>query len=538
MATAYSRQLGKKVPQSEPLPGQVKNSAGGHSFPVDDWTRLRRFLILGSEGGSYYASERKLTLDNAACVVRCAQVDGLRVVREVVAVSDEGRAPQNDPALLALAIAVKHGQPAIDARRAAYEALPKVARIGTHLFHFVEYLKLVGQGWGRSTRRAFRKWYLARDTDKLAMQAVKYQARDGWSHRDILRLAHPKTDDAAKNAVLRWMVKGLEGEAVSTNPVVEALPSVIAAFEAAKLMTKDEDKSALCHLITGHSLPHECVPNEMKGHAEVWDAMLPHMGLTALIRNLGKMTSIGLLKPLSKATQHVVSQLGDIDLLRKARIHPLNVLTALKIYGQGHGDKGNLSWTPVQQIVDALDGAFYSAFKAVEPTGKRHMLAVDISGSMDGGRIAGGPLTPREGAAAMSLVTANVEPVWAAYGFCTRFEPLKISARSRLDDVVNYMRGLRMGGTDCAQPMVWAAQNKVEVDTFVVYTDSETWAGSVHPPVALKEYRQKMGIPAKLIVVGMVSNGFSIADPNDGGMLDVVGFDSAAPAVMADFTRD
>lgn len=35
----------------------------------------------------------------------------------------------------------------------------------------------------------------------------------------------------------------------------------------------------------------------------------------------------------------------------------------------------------------------------------------------------------------------------------------------------------------------------------------------------------------------MVSNGFSIADPNDAGMLDVVGFDTATPEVMAGFAR-
>jgi 60 kDa SS-A/Ro ribonucleoprotein len=46
-----------------------------------------------------------------------------------------------------------------------------------------------------------------------------------------------------------------------------------------------------------------------------------------------------------------------------------------------------------------------------------------------------------------------------------------------------------------------------------------------------------MGIPAKLIVAGMVSNGFSIADPYGAGMLDLVGFDLAAPTVMADFAR-
>jgi 60 kDa SS-A/Ro ribonucleoprotein len=33
----------------------------------------------------------------------------------------------------------------------------------------------------------------------------------------------------------------------------------------------------------------------------------------------------------------------------------------------------------------------------------------------------------------------------------------------------------------------------------------------------------------------MASNGFSIADPDDAGMLDVVGFDSAVPQVIADF---
>jgi len=80
-------------------------------------------------------------------------------------------------------------------------------------------------------------------------------------------------------------------------------------------------------------------------------------------------------------------------------------------------------------------------------------------------------------------------------------------------------------------------KNKMPVDVFVVYTDSETWYGGIHPAQALVEYRQKMGIDAKLIVVGMAANQFSIADPRDRGMLDVVGFDSAVPSVMADFAK-
>jgi 60 kDa SS-A/Ro ribonucleoprotein len=85
--------------------------------------------------------------------------------------------------------------------------------------------------------------------------------------------------------------------------------------------------------------------------------------------------------------------------------------------------------------------------------------------------------------------------------------------------------------------MIWAMENNVDVDTFVVYTDSETWAGNVHPAQALQQYREARGIPSKLIVVGMTSNGFTIANPDDAGMLDVVGFDTSTPLVLSDFAR-
>jgi 60 kDa SS-A/Ro ribonucleoprotein len=151
----------------------------------------------------------------------------------------------------------------------------------------------------------------------------------------------------------------------------------------------------------------------------------------------------------------------------------------------------------------------------------------------------------------MALVTAAVEDTCLIKGFTSGggrygwgrttnlegFIDLNVSPRMRLDTVVKNVSGLPFGGTDCALPMVWAEKNKVKVDAFVVYTDSETWAGSIQPCQALRKYRQSTGIDAKLIVVGMTANGFTIADPQDGGMLDVVGFDTAAPNIMSDFIR-
>ena len=85
--------------------------------------------------------------------------------------------------------------------------------------------------------------------------------------------------------------------------------------------------------------------------------------------------------------------------------------------------------------------------------------------------------------------------------------------------------------------MLYALAHDREVDVFVILTDSETWAGDIHPVHALAEYRRASGIEARLVVVGMVSNGFTIAAPHDPGMLDVVGFDTATPQLISDFAR-
>ncbi len=127
------------TPQTEPLAGkkQVKNSAGGFVFAVTPWTRLERWCVMGSEGGSYYCGERDLTRQNIDGLREALAEDGVRFVDTIVKISDEGRAPNNDPALFALALAASDKRS--DIRSYALSKLPKVARIPTHLFHFLEY---------------------------------------------------------------------------------------------------------------------------------------------------------------------------------------------------------------------------------------------------------------------------------------------------------------------------------------------------------------------------------------------------------------
>jgi len=525
------REKNLKQGQASKTKKQVKNSDGAFVFGLSDEQRLERFLILGTEGGSYYASERSLTKENLDAVKRLIKDRGTYVVERVAQISEEGRAPKNDYALFVLAMCSSTGND--ETRKAAYSALPRVARIGTHLFHFIKFREQFA-GWSGGLRRAVARWYNEKDVKSVSFQMGKYQSRDGWSHRDVLRLAHVNPgDDESRSTVYKWATKP---EEVSADVLANASP-VLSAYEEIKATNSD---SRIVELLNEHRLGLEFVPTDKRSR-KVYESMIENFGVTALIRNLNQLTAKGILDSKNfTEVNRVVERLTDANALAKGRVHPISILYAQGIYNSGRGLKGSLTWTPNQKIVDALDEAFYLSFKNIETTGKRWMLALDVSGSMGTGAIAGTNITPRVASAAMSMVTARTEKNYLVTGFTSGsgMSEINITPKQNLKTVVDKVSRLSMGSTDCSLPMLWALKNKVELDAFVVYTDSETNGyNRVQPMTALKRYRDEMGIDAKLIVVGMVSNGFTIADPDDKGALDVVGFDTATPNIMSEFVK-
>jgi 60 kDa SS-A/Ro ribonucleoprotein len=523
------RLFGTLQTQPQPNRAQVENTAGGFVYALDRWSRLDRFLILGSEGGTYYATESTLTKENAANLVAAIADDGRLVVERVIALSESGRAPKVDPAIFALAACAGFGDEATR-RYALGEGLRRVCRTGSHLLQFCSYIEQF-RGWGRGLRRALHDWYANKPLGELAYQTLKYQNRFGFTHRDVFRLAHPLAGDAERAALYAWIVSG-------TVPGEEFGELALLRAHAQAKASEDADAETCATLVRTSRLPREALPSTWLREPRVWEALLPALPMTALLRNLATLTRVGLLTPKSPETAAVASRLTDAATLRKARVHPIAVLAALETYRSGKSVRGSATWTPVAAIVDALDAAFALAFAHVEPCGGRMLIGLDVSGSMSSGTIAGIPgLVPRVAAAAMAVTHVRTEPNVQVMAFSNRFVPFPIRRDEPVRSVVARTNQLPFMATDCSLPMLYALEKRLEVDLFVIYTDNETWAGSVHPDEALRRYRERTGIPARLAVVGMTSTGFTIADPNDAGMLDVVGFDAAAPALIAAFAR-
>ena len=318
-------------------------------------------------------------------------------------------------------------------------------------------------------------------------------------------------------------------------------PLTAAARFLKALISISETAKDTCKAITilkkNPRLQREHIPTEHMSSSAIWDVLLEGMGIEALIRNLGKLSQIGL---AGQKRHRICEMLTNAENVRRSRVHPLKIFIGSKTYAAGKGELGKMTWAVVPEIVNTLTQTFKLAFGNVSKSGKRMMIALDVSGSMDCACAGASNITCREGETALALVQVAVEGTENVYirGFTNTFFNFdgKIRPEMTIQDAIR-ATSAPFGSTDCALPMVTALQHRLLVDVFVVYTDSETYAPTMHPQVALEQYRKGMGIDAKLIVVGMVSNCLSIADPSDRNILNLAGFDTATPELISMFSR-
>ncbi|NDU75727.1 TROVE domain-containing protein [Actinomadura sp. DSM 109109] len=541
-----------RTPQNRPIPGreaeQVRNNAGGYGFAKDLWTRLEDFLILGTTGGSYYVGEDQLTADNAQVVFDAIAADGVRAVALATEISTARppRAPKNRPALFVLAAAAAQGD--AGTRQAVKASLARVARTTDHLATFFGYWKNLGGKptgggtapvIGRAMRTALASWFLNGDVDQVAWRACKARQRktpagEAFALRDALRIAHPKADSPARRALFGWIAGNVSDEdARAQVPAVDAFLTAQAVTGPVEAIDVVQDRG----------VPWEFLPDAVLTDAGVWDELVDTIGMTALIRNLSRMTRIGTLATMAGASRRAAARLTDRDALAKARIHPMDLFLALRVYQAGHAQPNSRAeiqhWSPVPAVVDALEEAYELSFGHMEPSGRRLLVAVDSSGSMSWGR-------PRHGgtrlgscyeiANAMAVILNRIEG-----GNChvidvdTSVHSSRVTARTNLREVGSWRPN--GGGTDLSLPFRWAEEQRLDVDGVVVFTDNETWAGRQHATQALASYRRTVNGDARVVLATMTPTGHTIGDPRDEGVLNMAGLDASLPMVVNGFIR-
>ncbi len=591
-ATGYPITDNEKPGQMEPIVGKEEimkeNKAGGYTFVVNDKDYILRCLILGTNKNTYYSTAREMTSE---CIDFLKQMikdgKGQLIVDTIKSIYEDGRAPKQDPTLMALALTSACED--VNVRKKAYEVVSTL-RTFSHIYTWKGYHKKISnsKGFGTLSKAALCKLFQNLTPMQLCYQVTKYPHRktaiEDWSFLDLMRCIHLKGDKLPIEGqyVLKYAIRGVPDadKFLEVHPELKESPIIkyIQAVETVKKLTdNDDNRLQLIKLTYEHNLPREVMPTWSFNYPDVWRALLLNreqtrvtMPMTALVRNLASMTVHGVFNDVL-TTSLVTEHLANDIVLKKARLHPVNVLVALLTYKAGRGEKGKLTWTPNQKILDALESAFYKSFKFVQATGKRIFHGIDCSGSMTSSIPCLPQLSAHTAATVLAMTFARIEAesVQEFYGFTSTnrnyggyyartyqhqevdnsvsnegIRKINLQPSMKLEEAMKLTQFSDFGSTDCSLPIEKAILDFKKSggttglwDVFMIYTDNETYAGKRHPSVALKEYRELTGIPAKMVVVATTPNASSIADPTDAGMLDIVGFDTNAPEIVMNFIR-
>lgn len=514
----------KETPQSQPIPGKqmIQGRSGGYMFEAGTWAMVRRCLIIGTANGAYYANKHELTDEFVNTLKQAIEEDPKRTAEEIVYASD-GRAVNNSAPLLALVLLSMGSKP--EAKQAFLEIFPQVVRTASHFYEWLSYTKAL-RGFGRIIRKAGTEWLSRSDVKGLAYQLLKYKQRHGFSNRDVLRLFHVYPPTADHQALFNWIVKGWE--TLPEHPPSEALKQIW-WYEWLKRNPKQTQTA-----IKEGQLTHEMAAPIGKMDKEAWQLLFDGMPIGAMLRNLGSLTEIGVLRADAMANlDRVESMLNNRDHLRKGRIHPIDVLKALKTYQSGGRiGRSKKTWEPVDRIMDILNQAVELSFEVQESTGKTFMHAVDVSGSMSYYQVSSVNLSCSEIAAAMALTTAKAEKNYMIRGFADEFRDLKITAKDSFHSALKKVSDQTFGATDASVTYDWMIKKRFKADVVCFWTDNESWAGQKHPSQALAEYRKRINPDIKAIYVTLSPYNITLVDPDDPNSWDLSGFDPSMPKLI------
>lgn len=428
-------------------------------------------------------------------------------------------------------------------RSEAYKILPILCNIPTHLFTFVEMYENIcktlnnSTGWNKLQKQAIAKWYLDKDPRNLVYLVTKYKNRNNWTHADILRLSHIKYPNSIYDTLFRYITKGyeeylnkLEKLRMSEDMIDSCLyiKEYIEGYE--ELKTLDQEPRAI-ELINKFNFVREHIPTSLLNSPDIWNALAQEMPMVAMLRNLNKLNAVKLFEKYPETKNKLITRLNSESDIKASKVHPLQVLISLKMNCQNDGFDKELKF--------ALNTAFKHAFKNVEDTGKRFLIALDVSGSMSSNTVNGiNCMSACEISCAMAMIIKATQKSCDIMGFADTFRYLDLNPDDTLDKNLNKIHNQNFGRTDCSLPFRWSLENNKQYDAVIVFTDNETNSNIMKPVDVLRVYRNKTGINCKLIVVATSTNDISIADRSEPmNMLDISGFSADTPMIINDFIR-
>ncbi|XP_035229485.1 60 kDa SS-A/Ro ribonucleoprotein-like isoform X2 [Stegodyphus dumicola] len=505
--------------------------------------QLRRYLYLGDETKPFPLSVRypfNPEKNQFIEELETRETDK-EAIQEILRIYREGHYLELEPIIYALAVYAhsKHFFMKDAAFNVAKEICSSAASMLTFAYFYKE-LSKPSSGYGRALRRFLTHWYNKKDAKDLAIEVTKVKSRHKWTHKDILCMAHVKSENTANAAVLKYAVKGFHVAEKECGSQAEA-ESVLSYLKGIYELTHTDDPKIAARLIEIHDLCLEHVPSKILKSSEVALCLIPRVPLKCLLELLPRFSKLGLLKLNSQHYKAVLERLSLEESLNDGSLDPLETFLVLRKWQIANrilpGKPILRQNTPA--LDDALQKLHLASFKTIIPKEKRYLIALDIRLSMNHIHCVGcSALTPSHVSdiILMALVKAEMSNVTVVVYSSGELVSVDINNKMTLGDVVEHLSSVTAGPVNLSAPIHWASEKKKCFDTFLVFTDllGSTEDGDLLS--VFRNYKENMNLPNTRYFLSTLCDKEASFPYKEASMLNVVGFNPKLIKIIQDFT--
>lgn len=523
----------------------------------DDFGKLRHFILFGSENNNLYVNNHVIHIDELTCLdnllEHCKYDDILDIVTNYIKnITNESCSGQgifnvkgiknNLIYVLARCCCIKLDDDPLfwkkDFKVDCFKRVLDVCYNSNDLFLFIHLyeklnFKLYGTtGWNYHIKQMVHDWYHLKSVKDLAFQITRYKSAYGWSHRDVLRLAHVKPSNDMINSIFKYITQ----ETVYNNHSEKAVFDYLIACNG---ILKEYNIDKVIEYICTFNLTLEQIPKHLLDNHKVWVTLIPNMSTDVLLLNLNKISSLYILDDYPDMLKLI------LDKIKHVQMNPLKLFVIIKKYKNDsrfiYKMPPPLKWKPNPIIIQALYDAFYNSFSGLKSIDKKILVVLDTSPSMSWNNIVND-----RGERELSISAADISCVMAMMlqhvgkhvnivSFDISMKKLDISSRYQLDKNLEQVKNKEVDNIDSALPFVWAMNNNEKYDAVIIITDDDS-VRQINPSTALQVYRDEMNINTKLIMMKLTSELSRVSSENDDiYTLNMHGFNTHMYSIMNTF---
>lgn len=503
----FKTMKGAQAPKAD-----TQNEAGGLAYTLTPKHQLAQLASTGCMNQTFYAGAE----DQLAKVLELTQdLDAEFIAKTAIYAREEGYM-KDMPALLAAILSTKDNA-LLD------QNFHRMINNGKMLRNFVQIMRSGAVGrksLGTRPKKLVQGWLLTA-TEKQLLNASIGQSP---SLADVVKMVHPKANDAWRNEWFAWLIG---------RPFDEAkLPPITQAFEQYKQAVANGSAK-------GMAVPD--VPFQMLTALDVdrdaWANIAKNGSWQMVRQNLNTFARHGVFE-LSGMMENIAAKLADQSLIERANVMPYQLLSAYTMTEH----KTNIPFMVKEALQDALE----LAVSNVPKIAGKVVVGTDVSGSMTS------PVTGyRQGSTTSvtclqvaSLISAAIfrhNPEARIMPFDTRTHSTRLNPRDSILTNARQLAKFCGGGTDVSAPFKQLNKECAKVDVMIIVSDNESWFNSQRygATETMKAWNElKANNPqAKLICIDIQPYVTSQAKEGH-DILNIGGFSDAVFNMMASFVNN